>query len=550
MALSNITTDRRYAMPGDAITITATLGGGSRFRARLMRAPVDSALELYDASKENYIGRNVFVPDVPGRYYFDLDEETVTAEAPRFSNDLGDATDHGGTSRGTESVTLVSTTSGFAVTVGQRVTREIGIAPDAVTFDGYAHVAYDDGSGTGPDDTSFPGDPLATQTGGLITAYADRTRSPRLILDGTTDAARIAASSNNVAAAMRDLGAVGSSDHVYGVRYGEGHAIMPWNRIVFDPIAEFGWTTQRFNTHIVASAIGLHTAADAVNTLAAPAGVTIAQQITFLNNARTALIGHVQLVGVGPVHATADTLSLADIPAALAVGATQNQCIDRTNLLWWILDEHMTRIWPASTSAIADDAVHPAGDARLNAVATPLAVDATTATARQAAIRVAYEAHRQRTAVTLGPYHDNVGTTAEQYTDALPDNRDSYVTAVGTLLGLLRNHLSNVDAAGAATVYHTAIDTTLAALTTGTPSTFEDAVRYHEMINWILATHALKGSPVHGGSYPSGWRPTVHGIEALHHAFRSELLYTTSAVPPTEVYAASKLIMLGGFKKG
>ena len=543
MAITNAETDVLYPFVGQTVTINAEISVGNRYRCKLISKPFDSAIELFDDARDNYIVRNRFTPDVAGRYYFTICEETVGANPPRFSNDLGLATGHAapGEVRGVESVALVSSLA-FTVTVGERVTRELGIAPDTVTLEGWTHTLRDSGAG------SFP-DPLANEDGGLITHYIDSTKSPRLLKADTTPA-QIAAQSVAVAEAVRDIGGAISTSYVYGTRYGEDHAIMPWNRIAFDPIVEFGWTAQRFNTHIVANAIGVHTAADVTNTLTDAVGAPLATQIAFLNAAVTAFTGHVQLVGAGPCHAAADTLTLADIPAALAAGSTQEECIDRTNLLWWILDEHLTRIWPAHTSTLAAAAVHPAGDARLNDVTYPLAIDATTAVSRQGAIKSLYGNHIARTGYTMGPYHANVATSAEQYTDALPDNRDAYVAAVGVLYDKLRAHLGNMSAAGVSTAYHTAIDNTLSALRDGKPSSFEEAVKYHETINWILATHAFKGAPVHQASYPCGWRPTVHGIEAVHHAYRTELLSAAATVPPNEVYASSKLVMLGGFKKG
>jgi len=164
-------------------------------------------------------------------------------------------------------------------------------------------------------------------------------------------------------------------------------------------------------------------------------------------------------------------------------------------------------------------------------------------------MRSLYEAHRLKEQLNA-TYHNVMAGADEGYTDALPDNRDAYPTAVGTLLDCVRAHISNMSKAGVATAYHASIDTTLAAIATGKPSSFEEAVKYHEMLNWILATHAAKGSPVHDYAHAGGMRPTVRGIEAVHHAYRTELLSAAATVPPNEVYASGKLIMLGGFKKG
>ena len=556
MAITNCKTDLAYPFVGDVTTIVATLvpaiGSGvvgNRYRCKLTSKPADSGLELFDDARDNYVANNLFTPDVPGRYYFTVREETVSVDVPRFSNDLG-----GADKTGIEQVPENSAAT-LTVTIGEVVTREIGIAPDTVTFEAHCHTLQPTVSNLFGNSEVFPlpssvTDPLTNESGGIVTAYIDRPRSPRLILDGASDPSQIAASSISVAKAMRDLGAIGSPSYQYGARYGENRSIMPWNLVVADPIVEFGWTVQRFNTHVVANAIPLHAGADG-NAMVNPSGANLAQWIAFLNELLSRLKIHVQLVA-GPVHGAADTLTKGhlDSIAALGAGATFPEVIDRTNLMWWCLDEHLTRIWPAHDSAITAYAVHPAGDVRLDADAYTIAIDAATVADRCSYMRARYEDHRARTGYTLGPYHANVATDAEQYTDALPDNRDSYPVAVGTLYDLLRKHLGNMSAAGVSTAYHTAIDNTLAALRDGKPSSFEDAVRYHETINWILATHAFKGAPVHEASYPVGWRPTVRGIEALHHAFRTELLSAAAVVPPNEVYSSSKLVMLGGFKKG
>lgn len=544
MALSNVTTDLRYPMPGDVVSVQATCSVGTQYRVRLTAKPAASALECFDDAKQNHLTLNRFAPDVGGRYTLTVIEETVTFDPPRFEGDFGDATLHGGTAaRGVLLDPVQVDTATLTVSVGESVRRGIGVAPDTIDIHACAHEVWG-----GVAETFWQ--PTDATAHGALTACVDATRCPRITTDNASDAARIAASDSTVVRALRDIGGVPTAAQQYGDEYDETHAIMPWNLVISNPYDEFAWTVRRFNRHVAAVDVKIHSVADAANTLVVPVSSSLADQITFLNALRVALLAHVQYAGVGDPHTNEDSITFGHlaVTGALDPGASQDEACDRCNLLWWCLDEHLTRLYSDTAAAYQ---CHLTGDARLDDVTYPKATDATTAHARNVRMRAVYEAHRINVALyALGDYHNAAGTSAETFSDALPTDRDSFVAATGKLLTKLRDHLLNMSAAGASTSYHLAADTTLAAIASGSPATFEDAVAYAEMIQWILATHAAKGPSVHAYAHAGDCAPTRFGVERIHHAFRTALLTASGLTPPAnENYAATKFVMVGGFGK-
>lgn len=547
MTITNTWIDVHYPFAGDTVTVNATFDAGTRYRVRLVSKPYNSALEVYDEAKDNHLPLNRLTPDVGGRYELLVVEELVQFDPPRFSNDFGDASARGGSatlSRGVEQVTEHGTAT-LVLTAGERVTRNVGLPPDAVVFEAHAHQEWKAASNAVP--SAFGGDPLGSDGYGVLTAVVDAAKAPRLILDGASSVARTAATDTSVAQALRDLGGAPLPSLRYGTRYGEQHPIMTWNRVIeADPIGSFGWLVQRLNRHIGAIDLSIHQAADTGVGLISPMP---ADQVTFLNDLRVKLLVHVQST---TAHKASDVLTAQHIPTSdLALSASQDACCDRTNLLWWCLDEHLTRLYPSSANNVGDtNWVHLYGDLRLDASKYPLAVDAGTAAARQQYMWKRYKDHWWQTDVdTSGVYHSAAASASDLLLDSPPTDRESYIESVGKAWAVFRQHVSNRNVSGVVTAYHASPDAAASASMLGNPSNFAEAIVYHEALNWALGEHAAKGNPTHSCAYAGGCRPSAHGIEALHHAYRSALLSATGTTPPNANVASSKLVMLGGFTK-
>lgn len=569
MTISTITRDRRYPMPGDTVTLAATYDTGTRVRFRLLSKPAASRLQAYDEALQNYLTRSQLTPDVAGAYVVEAIEETVAFDPPRFEGDTGDATLHGGSvRRGLETITASPVALRYVVPVCQRLTRRVGFGDDVVT------VEINAGAGLGVVDVAIPTHwvwnpapppghleadewvhQLEPASWGAITRMAGETLAPT-VTGAETVMARHALSQPAVLLALRDLGAADFGQMIQvgtnpdgspslGHRGGETLEILPWSSICeADPFAHFALSVEHFNAHCTRVDLAVHVAPDMANVAPALAGPSIAQQATFLDGFVPVLTAHAS----DAAHASADTILSAALSALAPLGAAPSlsELCDRCNLVWSALDAHLTRIYlPGVTPQ-----VHlQMADNRLDAATYPKAIDATTSNARCAAMRTAYDNHRQRTNhYAGGDYHAIAASTAETFTDALPDNRDAYIAAVGKLSQLVAAHLENRDSAGSTKGYHASADVCGLSAMHSAPTNFEDAVREHEAIDWTLATHAAKGSPTHAIAWPGAARPSTAGIEALAHAWLDVMaapLLSSGTLPGNESEAAVRFAACG-----
>lgn len=360
------------------------------------------------------------MPDCAGTFILEAVEEIVAFEAPRFSNDTGPAHSHGGTVRGVESVNEVSTLiphtvgaySGtletgrrrFALPVVEKLSRQIGIDDEAVTFTCHTCGSFE--TTTAYIETHWVYDPtpgvekivpnqwiaqLEPTINGVISRAADRTLAPSLSVSSRA-VVNTAANAATTLAALREIGGADYGDMInispdpnvpiWFRRPGEDATIIPWDDVIdADPFAAFRRLQDAANAHITRMDTSVHGAADNVNVLAAPTGSTIAEQTTLLNNLRTVLLAHAS----NAAHTNPDAIAVAALTALAPLAApTQDECSEQTNVLWTILDEHLTRLFTAPGNGVQMH-LKPA-DNRLPTTAK--AIDQTTATTRQAVMSI------------------------------------------------------------------------------------------------------------------------------------------------------------------
>lgn len=526
MAFTAYGKDLLWVFPGDIVTLTATYTVGNRFRCRLVSKPSSSALELWDEAKQNWLESNQIVPDVGGRYSFTFVEETSSYDIPHFSNDLG--------VNGVETVTTIATQT-YAFTVCSKLTRDIGVAPDKCVLELWA---------CSDDDTSSP-------THGVLTYLADATKCPVLTTDGSSDSAKNAAFATTTAATVQLVGGYGDAFHIYGdPTYNQFSTMISWDDLISsDPIGDLGRTIWSLNEHISTATLDVHGAADAGNAITA-ADATVggaASQVTLLNDIRTQLIAHVVLTA-GSVHSNADTVAQAELAllAALPGGATLAQRIARTNELLDVVAGHLPR-GTINLNTYTPVHLFP-GDNRPVLISCWTEANAVTL---MNALKTHYEAHRVKTNLVAGGYHNIVGTTDNTYNEQVPLDRDGYVKAVSGALDIFHAHVTNRNPAdGTINLYHTSADWAHRADLLGKPTDFASAVVYHELLDWLLTKHVSTAGSVHSTlAYPGRWYRIFSGIPAIHASFRDNLTSSTGSVPVNENQAAGKLVLLGGFSK-
>lgn len=538
MTITTITRDRRYPQPGEVVTLLPTFDAGTRCRFRLLSKPTESKLPIWDDAKDNYLVRDQLTPDVPGVYCCEGVQETVSVNAPRFSNDLGVSANHPTEIRGVEQVMQLPVVLRYTIPVVEKVTRQIGSGSDTATIELHCCGSIETVDVAIPthwiwNPVPLPGHleadewvhELRPAVEGVITRCADRTLAPKLS-NVNSDLAKYAATHADVLLALRELGGADYGDSSY--RAGEDSEIVSWESCIWtDPYEVFRQTVDAFNGHAQSVAdLRVHDVADNVNVAPPSTGGTPANQAVFLNAILLTMIAHASHAA----HPTADAILLAALLALVPLGASpsQDECCGRTNELWRLLDEHLTRIYlPGVTPQ-----VHlQEADRKLNSALYPKAVDAGTAVSRQGALKSAYDDHRVRVSPYVGGhYHEIAATSAEKYTDALPDNRDTLPTAVGTLATLLVKHMGNVSAAGVSTGYHAAMDSSVLAILRSAPTDFASAIETLEAIRWQLAKHARRGAPHHDTAWAGAADPAVYGLEALAHAWLTATVEPLPAV--------------------
>ncbi|MFA4900900.1 MAG: hypothetical protein WC563_15385 [Brevundimonas sp.] len=550
MAITSTTRDVRYPAPGDKVTLNCVYTVGNRFRTKLTNKPIDSALETYEAAKENYLVGNTITPDVVGCYTVTFVEETSTIPVPHFSNDTG-------AGQCVEVVTAVAT-SAHAITVAGKVKRQIGFAPDDVTLELYATV--DDFAGG--------------TTGGALTRYTDATRSPRLTNPGG-DAAKIAMATDYVARHVAEIGGYGNEtalstvkSYKYGDRTDQIAPVMSYLRIEDATILEsFAWTIVRLNEHTQNVGIAVHNVIDAANVITSPVGVVGDEpsQRILLNETLVDLAAHAA-IGGGGAHANADTVCTGwcALYAPLPNPSTVQERIDRTLVLFDLMDEHMTRTQILVTAQVPY--VHrDAADEHLDYDAYYPPHDETTAVACMNHMRTRFGCtgapaateHLGRAVITAA-YHNIPGGWDSYYGDTMPSDSAGLIVGVRKALQVFQAHVTNIEfTSGVTVLYHAAAGGVTATPDWGSrsdvipgPSDYVGAINALEALNWLLALHSNNGTPTHSMRYQGVWKKRARGIEAIHHAFRTAVTYTGTTVGAAENAAYARLIVGGGFSKG
>lgn len=546
--ITNISRDARYPSAGQTIAILATFNAGNRFRCYLYDKPAASALVVSDPTDPTYLPDNKFTPDVAGVFTIRVVEELVTVRVSHFSNDVGK---HVWDPPGTVPAAVVIVTpidqdpdpavtrcyQTYYVTVGAVVTRAIGIAPDTCTVTMLATT----------NEATSPW--YLTPTRGVLTAKYDRTRAAALSTP-TSDRARIAMGSSTVSAAVRDIGGNGGVGYVYGERACESVIILSWDDVIDSGIIDsFGWTIRRMNQHITRDVLDVHGAADAANTITSAVGAVgdAGSQVTRLNDIAATLALHAAN-NPGAYHHDADTVATAALAAIapLAAGATLAQRVDRTNVLFDIVDNHLTRErLTLDAVAYAHDDV---ADNHLDFATHYPAFDESSAVLSMNATATGYESHRTRVNVVAAGYHVILGTTDNTYNTARPVSKATYISAVCTALNIWNCHLQNINPTTSASVGYHAEPDSVRTDTIGGPTDYASAIAAHEALDWSIAAHAAKGSPVHGSAWAgyAKWKP--RGMAKIHDAFRTAMQAAAPTIPSGENYASAQMIAVGGWK--
>lgn len=540
MSITNITRNLDWVYPGDRVTITATIDTGQRYRVKLVEKPADSTLELFSASRQNYLANNAFTPDAAGRYTVAVVEESVSLPVPKFSNDFG-----GPSGKGVEVIMVHPTVVGpdtfyqmtAYVSVGERATRQIGLGADQATVEVWS----------GADErAAWP-----ATIEGVVTHYADATHCPRII-EPRTSAARLAAQDSGVGKALRAIGGYQNESYQYGQRYGESAPVLTWSAVAdATPFTRLAWFIDRLNWHIRGDRVKVHATADAANTIAtadcAPGDAT--SQINLLNAILSKLASHAG-VGAGVVHHDADTVctTACTALASLAAGATLAARIDRVNALFDIVDGHLTRTWLAlgGTTYAHNDLA----DNHLDYATLYPATDEASLVLSANALKAGHNAHLARVSLLASGYHLSPGSAsggeACTYTGTNPDERESYIRAVGQLSQVLHAHVTNTNpVTGVNEGYHTAPDWSSRSDMLGAPNDFQTALLHHEVLEWLLAKHAGRGASVHGMAHAGNAAIRPVGIEAINHAFLSALTAQTITTPSTESVARAAFVQSG-----
>lgn len=546
MAITSTTRDVRYPSPGNKVTLNCVYTVGNRFRCKLTNKPIDSALECYEAAKDNYIDGNQITPDVVGCYTVTFVEETVSNPVPHFSNDTG-------AGQCVEVVTPIATATHYITVVG-KVKRQIGFAPDDCTIE--LHATTDDFA---------PG--FVSPAAGALTRYTDATRCPVLV-DPTSDAAKIAVAADIVARLVAEIGGYGNASTMAGVRsykYGDrADQVLPI--VSYADIEDtavltsFQWTIQHMNNHIAATLIRVHGVADAANVLLSPVAVVGDEpsQRTLLNEILTNLFAHAS-IGGGGVHVNADTVCTGELAALapLPNPSTLSQRVARTNVLFNSMDAHMNRTWISTAWTVN---VHQLGaDNHLDYDAYYPACDEASVVALANHMRTRFGCtvaptaleHLGRVLLCAANYHAIGGGAASTYNDTMPVDAPGLISGVRKALQVLHAHVTNVEfTTGTSVVYHTAADWGSRTDVIPGPSDYVGALNALEALSWMLARHAQLGTSTHDISHQGNWKKRPQGIEAIHHAFRTAVTYTGMSVGASENAAFARLIVGGGFSKG
>lgn len=530
MAISSVSVSPRYAFPSDVVSLHAVITVGNRCRFQLTAKPLLSNLDLYDASKANWLTSKgaldgEFTPDVDGVFTVTAVEETVIANPKHYST-------HGsvGGSIGVETITTVGTQA-VSVLVGAVLTRAIGITPDTMLITTHAHCAKHAG--------------FAPSTYGVLTYYADQSRCAQLS-EPTTDRARIAMQDATVAT---NLAAIGGS--ISATAYsGTSDAIDFTSVIDPTPLASIGWLISVFNQHVVPTPLECHHLTDVANTITAGAAVVgnLATLIALLDDLLATINAH--MATFGGVHNDADTLYTMPW-SALGGGASLAQAIARAAAMAPYVQGHFKyTIMALDTTAHVH---HGAGD-YLDPLITTIATDDTTACAVANDMATKYELHRLIDVVTAG-YHAIAGGSDSLFQGDRPRTMAQLPAAVNELMAAFQDHCLNVEhTTGTPTVYHTELD--YGGRTDDLPRAaagdIQTALNLYEMLLPRIMAHFALGGSTHAVAVDvanSAWYRQNRGVGKITEAFQAAMQTASPTVPAGENNAVAWMTMIGGFKK-
>lgn len=514
------------------MSLSAVVTVGNRCRFQLTAKPLLSELDLYDASKANWLTSKgaldgEFTPDVDGVYTITAVEETVAANPKHYST-------HGSTggSIGVETITTVGTQA-VTVLVGAVLQRVIGVIPDTMIFKAYVHCATHAG--------------FAPTTYGALSYYADQSRCPSLS-EPTTDRARIAMQDTTVASELATLGGSINATHYTGT----SDAIDYITMIDITPLDSIGWAISVFNDHLDQNPLEIHhVAGDAGNAIvAADAAVgNLASQKALINDLLAKVQAHLSTGGT--FHDNADTIFDMSAITALGGGATLADCIAKANQICPYIWGHMMQ------TILALDAVarvhKGAGDWK-NPLTAIVCTNEATMVAMINDAKAKYTLHRAE--ATLGAYHAIFpGGVTTCFQGDRPRTVAQIPAAITELLGAFQDHCLNIEhTTGTSTGYHTQID--YGGKTDDLPRAaagdIETALNLFEILIPRMMDHFGKGAPTHAITVDvanSDWYRQNRGVGKITAAFEAALKTSSPSTPSGENTAVAWMTMLGGFKK-